>query len=89
MPREKTTEEQAAAEDQTSEAFGASAQPVEDPKPETALETIQRAQLTLDNAIAFARAKADAAVARVESVGGVLSKDMQAAVDKLRATIGD
>lgn len=57
------------------------------PKPETALETIQRAQDYLDNALTFARTKCDAAVEKVEAAGGVLSPAMQEAVDKLRATI--
>ena len=65
------------------------AQLIDTSKPETSLETLQRAQLHLDNAIAFARAKADAAEARVQAVGGVLAPDMQAAVDRLRATAGD
>ena len=58
------------------------------PKPETALETLERAQRNLDSAIAFARAKADAAEARVQAVGGVLAPETQAAVDRLRATSG-
>lgn len=94
MPRVSATDLQAAQQDQHSEAFGSSVYPEgekapEPPKPETPLETIQRAITQLEQTRTWALAKADAMEERIAAVGGEPSAAVKEAIEKLRGLAGD